>query len=1003
MTNDERDELIDIINNLPPECSYIDYKQEIYNLAHTNDIGASAKFIKDVSSMLNSLESYNHNKFIVLGITNKRERIGIEKDIAKFDDADYQQALDNYIFPRPYRVLVGSIPVLADDGIEHTYGFVFISKDNNDRPYSICKDINSQKDIPYNERVLETQAFIRHGSRNSPLSEPERRLIYEKSKAIDSFNNSDASKIENINFRDIVYRTSLIGGWNKSNKKDLRAIESFVRDEYRTIDNIIGFKDASPLIFEQKDQNISVKNKVDFLTMNYQDIGQSMIDDFIQYAKNIITSPGISEQLVLSLFDSLALLKSLKFNIDYYLIEDALNTSKSNKIIGKALPLIAEISPEQYIRFFECNLLFPESPRLRDEDIRYVPSVLGLEIASNSANSLQRACKILLKNIVEGREKLLDVVINLLVLWESRSGITPKEKVAIIRNLLHVKVKKALFWNMLLGLLPGQTSSIISASKPAYLIIPESKISAKDYWEATNNLLDIAIGLAKNSNLRLCDLTKILPFVSARMLENIMSRISNSANKMADSQKYSVWDAAKTVCYQIVDSKSDDKEFKNRIEGYVNSLEPKNIAYRCVRLFKKDYWSLTDEYKRENNGLTLRNDRRSMICAVFSKTDNSIEILLKNAEDKFSLGCALYDAFGVEKLDFVLTPNNGISKNMKIGYIQSLATEKGVEYYEKECQSWKPADKVQYLLAINASDDLLECVSKLKKYNQKTFWHNYRSVRDVDTKVADAVSKKFYEFGQYNNVIGLAAFQIYTKNKITDLDGVFNSLDKINKDDFQYRNDVAAIIKYFQDNDYNPKKVSKLEIKYSDLFYDKNFAKCTSELMAQDPNFYVSMVKRSLEYGSDFDKTFAAERMLNHWSNVPGVENGILSQKKLRDWLKAVKKLCRDNGPVGYSALYNFGKVLFYSPKDKNGCWIDLFIAKILDNIEEEDIRSGYIEKVVGTPSSMSTADIRDNINKKKEEIRQECSELEAEKLFNFSGLLKEASERFEQLWLREY
>ena len=41
-------------------------------------------------------------------------------------------------------------------------------------------------------------------------------------------------------------------------------------------------------------------------------------------------------------------------------------------------------------------------------------------------------------------------------------------------------------------------------------------------------------------------------------------------------------------------------------------------------------------------------------------------------------------------------------------------------------------------------------------------------------------------------------------------------------------------------------------------------------------------------------------------------------------------------------ALHNLGQVLYYSPEDEDGLWIDRAVAEILNKSDSEQIREGY-------------------------------------------------------------
>lgn len=82
------DELVlDILQNPLSECAWIDYKRKPYSDEKKSD------FIKDVIAMLNSTECIGEDKFIILGVDDNKELIGLNGvDFA--DDNEWQDLAD---------------------------------------------------------------------------------------------------------------------------------------------------------------------------------------------------------------------------------------------------------------------------------------------------------------------------------------------------------------------------------------------------------------------------------------------------------------------------------------------------------------------------------------------------------------------------------------------------------------------------------------------------------------------------------------------------------------------------------------------------------------------------------------------------------------------------------------------------------------------------------------------------------------------------------------------
>ena len=166
--------LIRIVEQLPDENSCLDYKLFPY------DNEKMPEFVKDLCAFLNSEEAYNKDKYIMIGIGDKKNIIGLTT-VPMQDDRFYQAAAD-CISPRPL-IETGTFKHKIK-GKEFTFGYIYISKENTDRVYEINKDCFYKQDK--NEYTLDkafhmvavaSTAWIRRGSCKRVLDEYTRRKI----------------------------------------------------------------------------------------------------------------------------------------------------------------------------------------------------------------------------------------------------------------------------------------------------------------------------------------------------------------------------------------------------------------------------------------------------------------------------------------------------------------------------------------------------------------------------------------------------------------------------------------------------------------------------------------------------------------------------------------------------------------------------------------------------------------------------------------------------------
>ncbi len=106
------------------------------------------------------------------------------------------------------------------------------------------------------------------------------------------------------------------------------------------------------------------------------------------------------------------------------------------------------------------------------------------------------------------------------------------------------------------------------------------------------------------------------------------------------------------------------------------------------------------------------------------------------------------------------------------------------------------------------------------------------------------------------------------------------------------------------------------------------------------------------------------------------------------DWYSKVAEICSESGHIDIARNY-IGKVLFYSPKDPNGFWINLNIAEWIDRIDKNLERDSFTSEIYnsrGVHSIDSSGKIELSLA---EHWKQKMDALEKEGFINFATSLK--------------
>jgi hypothetical protein len=116
--------------------------------------------------------------------------------------------------------------------------------------------------------------------------------------------------------------------------------------------------------------------------------------------------------------------------------------------------------------------------------------------------------------------------------------------------------------------------------------------------------------------------------------------------------------------------------------------------------------------------------------------------------------------------------------------------------------------------------------------------------------------------------------------------------------------------------------------------------------LAADPEIYVEVV--DLAYGEPHDPGLIwvqAQLALSDWRALPGrTAEGGLDGDRLRDWVRAVRELLAESGPLAEHSENVIGGMLSGSPAGNDGAWPADTVRELLDEPGTESLAAGFID-----------------------------------------------------------
>ena len=1006
-----KEKLKRILNELPSENSCLDYKVGPY------PNNKKADFIKDLNGFLNSNDGYGKDKFIIFGINDKKERIGINVD--SMPDGNEFQTLAEKISPIP-SIAVGTIEYRFNEK-KLDFGYVYIPEDkNDDRVYTINSDFPKKetiyKDIRDNGKitisyVLASTACISRDSSNGLLTEEERRRIYE----LDSMNKNnrvfnqitqyDLSKANLDN--KIMKMVTLVGGWDENNKKDKEIVSELIGYPY---ENVVIYlrqnlnEKNSYLSF--KNEKWRVDNRLELLKVMSSNYFKEEILSFQEISIKVLSSynpkfdltpdkrklvniynkkpkysellqQSISETLpmVVSICDSFRNCKDTIKNMSLYVINEVLNSTnwKLWASLEGVLPSFAEAEPSFFIKKLEEKI--KNEPRMIEELMtaseRYVIEshyttglYWALQLIAWQERYLVSVCLILAK-LFKYDNKSLDIIAGILLPWFPQTLASIEIREVAVKTVL--KEDQTFGWKLLMELMPNKRAYGSHSYKPKWnniVVENEKSILRSDYWKQIEIYLELILEASEKNVHKLCQVIDLFDDVPEYMVDKITDYMSQQCIlNLSDEEKYHLWDKIEDFINKHTKFSDADwslpKTLLDKVKKLSGLLKPNSLLVYNKRYFKRDFWMLYDEKLDYDTASKKLNDYRiNVLKTIVEIGFNQIFDFVKEVEDPYVVGFCLGEITISEEQEkktlFFLDSDND---NLCL-FAKGFAYEK---YYELgdnwlnglDIESWNVNQKVNLLIILPKNNNTWKKVAYYLGKEENFYWekvdiHVIEKGNDINYPL-----KKILDVERIVVAINIIGYAISAKMNydrkyaIKALNEMLNMQESINSTNIYY---IQEIIKDLQQSDISKDEMFGIEWSYLLLLDDVDCRPITIEKeLSNNPEIYVEILKlaykpmKAIEEEYEFDKTASnAYRLLHNWKTPPGLnEKNQIDRVKLNNWYEEMRGLCEeaDRLEVG---LINFGRVLFYSPKDINGLWIDESVAEILNDEDAENIRHGF-------------------------------------------------------------
>lgn len=660
--------------------------------------------------------------------------------------------------------------------------------------------------------------------------------------------------------------------------------------------------------------------------------------------------------------------------------------------LSDLLPLIAEAAPDEFLNAVENHLQQEHTPfkeifAQEGSGItgwNYITGVLwALETLAWEETYLVRVTILLgeLANIDPGgnwANRPSNTLRSIYLPWLPQTTASIEKRKVAVKTL--DKELPNISWDLLISTLPNVHQVSSYTRKPTFRnSIPadwNEKVTNIDYWKQVEFYAELAVEKAKDNLARLDKLIDNLDNLPKKAFENLLSHLSSiKITSQSDEIKINIWNS-------LADFTSKHRLYSDakwalpsgileKIDTVAEKLKPKDPLYYYARLFTSrdvDLYEARGNWEEQDRKLDVRRQKAVKDILDIGGINNILNFL-NNVDSPEKVGSA-FGAFSDQLIDQKLLPFYLDTGDRKVeqfisAYVWRKFHLNRWSWVDKMISTpWSKTQLARFLTFLPFTLETWKRVSEKLSDSESLYWEKtnvnpYHSDGDMTIAI-----DKLIEYRRPRAAIYCIFKTVYDKKplditrSIAALKAGLNSQEPINTMDSYH---ITEIIKALQqDSSVSEDELFNVEWSYLPLL-DEHTGVTPRTLefrLASDPRFFCEVIRliyRSKKIQEQEEKETPEQNeniiknawdLLYKWRTPPGTQrDGSFDEQQFTIWLKFVLEKCKETGHLEV-ALINTGKILYYSPSDAGGFWINKTVAEALNRKDTDEIRSGYRTEV---------------------------------------------------------
>ncbi|MBR0238481.1 MAG: hypothetical protein IJQ39_10355 [Thermoguttaceae bacterium] len=711
-----------------------------------------------------------------------------------------------------------------------------------------------------------------------------------------------------------------------------------------------------------------------------------------------------SKKLCNGIATTVAILSSMKNifthvtadRIDYF-ISRILNIILVNSNINywanieDLLPLLAEASPSLYLNILEESLSNEPSPikeLFSNNSIDYNTDgiIRSLEILAWTPEYFKKACEILahlasIDNRTAWWRRPINSLRSILMPWHPHTLASISDRIRVLNIICEDYPDFA--WEFLPDLLPNSHVSITRTTTPKYLTsIPENiPYPTKDEWQQTCIICEeLIIQLAIRDSITDWDnFITILPDFSDDAFNKFINNLQNNFDSYSEAKKISIWESLSQLVIRHKNHKDDKWAMgQNRIEALdsiVEQYKPDDLLKLYKRIFDTfnyDLISIESDYDYDAYRKELECKQKEAIQDIYN--EGGLQRIIEFVHIVRRPACVGYSMGTIEttETDHVILAEYLNSKaiceqEFIKAYIIKRFYTKGWSWVKAiNPNAWTINAKTTFLCCLPLGDCTWALVNNWLGDQRTKYWEQITIYRCLDSIDNQYVIRNLLSCKRYDLLISILWDGIHNKKSYIKINDIIQTLINLETWDHNQLYTISKLIEYLQSQpDIDIDTMFDIELKYY-TEDDRSFSYPPINIerkLIKQPNLfckYLELVSKpryrynttmqndaaNIKDLSDIYNNFSD--IFDDWTTIPGTDNnGCFSPEEFQSWFESVSAEAAKIG-IEKKLKETIGAILTKAPADDDGFWIHHTIAKLLNQINMQDMRDSYYLKKVG-------------------------------------------------------